>query len=90
MAPFGPDPTMVSNELPAAPSRRIVGVELEGELLLGGLLGQAVAHLGQRVVGDDRRGLDAGHLAGVLDQAQRVDEARRWRTSSASGNHSAA
>ena len=51
-----------------------LGVELEAELLLGEPVEQAVAHVGERGVGDRRGRLDAGHLAVVLDQPQVVDQ----------------
>ena len=54
-----------------------------------GPLGEAGPDLGQGGVGDGGGGLDAGHLAVVLDQAQAPRPGRSVATSSAPGNQSA-
>ncbi len=52
-------------------------VERDAELLLGELVAQPAAHVGQRLVRDGGRRLDPSHLAVVLDEPQVVDQARR-------------
>ena len=88
LAPFGPGRRRSSrSELPSAPEPPDLGVERERELRLG----RASASSGDRASASSAIGAAASMRAtspSSFTSRSVLDQARRWRTSSASGNQS--
>ncbi len=75
-AAFGPLATIVSKATASAPRRRISKSRAMANSCSVGRLAEELFHLGEGDVGDVGRPLDAGELALVLDDAERLDRPR--------------